>query len=180
MIKDFLIFLLVVFILVLFFNRDRFTNRELLEVRKYDTIYTTKQSIKYKKGNDIPFYIIDSVNTMVHDTIRIISDYSRIYAYNDTIKLDSNTFYIQDTITQNKIIGRKFEANLKEKTIYITKTIEPKVKNALYLGFMGEIREDKQLDGIGIGLMYKVKNKALIGFNYNSNKRYGASLYFKL
>lgn len=180
MIKDFLIFLLVVFILVLFFNRDKFTNRELLEVTKYDTIYTTKQSIKYKKGNDIPFYIIDSVRTEVHDTIRIISDYSRIYAYNDTIKLDSNTFYIQDTITQNKIIGRKFEANLKEKTIYITKTIEPKVKNALYLGFMGEIREDKQLDGIGIGLMYKVKEKALIGFNYNSNKRYGASLYFKL
>lgn len=180
MIKDFLIFLLVVFILVLFFNRDKFTNRELLEVTKYDTIYTTKQSIKYKKGNDIPFYIIDSVRTMVHDTIRLISDYSRIYSYNDTIKLDSNTFYIQDTITQNKIIGRKFEANLKEKTIYITKTIEPKVKNALYLGFMGEIREDKQLDGIGIGLMYKVKEKALIGFNYNSNKRYGASLYFKL
>lgn len=180
MIKDFLIFLLVVFILVLFFNRDKFTNRELLEVTKYDTIYTTKQSIKYKKGNDIPFYIIDSVRTMVHDTIRLISDYSRIYAYNDTIKLDSNTFYIQDTITQNKIIGRKFEANLKEKTIYITKTIEPKVKNALYLGFMGEIRDDKQLDGIGIGMMYRVKNKALIGFNYNSNKRYGASIYFKL
>jgi len=180
MIKDFLIFLLVVFILVLFFNRDKFTNRELLQVTKYDTIYTTKQSIKYKKGNDIPFYIIDSVRTEIHDTIRIISDYSRIYAYNDTIKLDSNTFYIQDTITQNKIIGRKFEANLKEKAIYITKTIEPKIKNALYLGFMGEIREDKQLDGIGIGMMYKVKEKALIGFNYNSNKRYGASIYFKL
>ena len=180
MIKDFLIFLLVVFILVLFFNRDKFTNRELLEVTKYDTIYTTKQSVKYKKGNDIPFYIIDSVRTEIHDTIRIISDYSRVYAYNDTIKLDSNTFYIQDTITQNKIIGRKFEANLKEKTIYITKTIEPKVKNALYLGFMGEIREDKQLEGIGIGMMYRVKNKALIGFNYNSNKRYSASIYFKL
>jgi hypothetical protein len=180
MIKDFLIFLLLLFILVLFFNRDKFTNRELLQVTKYDTIYTTKQSIKYKKGNDIPFYIIDSVQIPVHDTIRIISDYSRIYAYNDTIKLDSNTFYIQDTITQNKIIGRKFEANLKEKTIYITKTIEPKVKSSLYLGFMGEIREDKQLEGIGIGMMYKVKNKALIGFNYNSNKRFGASIYFKL
>jgi hypothetical protein len=180
MIKDFLIFLLVVFILVLFFNREKFTNRELLETIKYDTIYTTKQSIKYKKGNDIPFYIIDSVRTIVHDTIRIINDYNKIYAYNDTILMDSNTFYIRDTITQNKIIGRKFEANLKEKAIYITKTIQPKVKNALYLGFMGEIREDKQLEGIGIGMMYRVKNKALIGFNYNSNKRYGASIYFKL
>ena len=180
MIKDFLIFLLAFLIIIVYLNREKFTNRELLEITKYDPIYTTKQSVKYKKGNDIPFYIIDSVRTMVHDTIRIISDYSRIYAYNDTIKLDSNTFYIQDTITQNKIIGRKFEANLKEKTIYITKTIEPKVKNALYLGFMGEIREDKQLDGIGIGMMYKVKNKALLGFNYNSNKRYGASIYFKL
>jgi hypothetical protein len=45
---------------------------------------------------------------------------------------------------------------------------------------MGEIRQDNQLDGIGIGMMYKVKNKALIGLNYNSNKRFGASIYFKL
>lgn len=180
MIKDFLIFLLAFLIIIVYLNREKFTNRELLEIIKYDTIYTTKQSIRYKKGNDIPFYIIDSVRTEVHDTIRLISDYSRKYAYNDTIIMDSNTFYIQDTITQNKIIGRKFEANLKEKAIYITKTIEPKVKNALYLGFMGEIREDKQLDGIGIGMMYRVKNKALIGLNYNSNKRFGASIYFKL
>jgi len=180
MIKDFLIFLLAFLIIIVYLNREKFTNRELLEVTKYDTIYITKQSVKYKKGNDIPFYIIDSVRTEIHDTIRIINEYLQIKAYSDTIKLDSNTFYIQDTITQNKIIGRKFEANLKEKAIYITKTIEPKVKNALYLGFMGEIREDKQLDGIGIGMMYKVKNKALIGFNYNSNKRFGASLYFKL
>ena len=180
MIKDFLIYLLVIFILVLFLNRDKFTKSELLETIKYDTIYTTKQSVKYKKGNDIPFYIIDSVRTEIHDTIRIINEYLQIKAYNDTIRLDSNTFYIQDTITQNKIIGRKFEANLKEKAIYITKTIEPKVKNALYLGFMGEIRQDNQLDGISIGMMYKVKNKALIGLNYNSNKRFGASIYFKL
>lgn len=180
MIKDFLIYLLVIFILILFLNRDKFTKSELLETIKYDTIYSTKQSVKYKKGNDIPFYIIDSVRTEIHDTIRIINEYLQIKAYNDTIRLDSNTFYIQDTITQNKIIGRKFEANLKEKAIYITKTIEPKVKNALYLGFMGEIRQDNQLDGIGIGMMYKVKNKALIGLNYNSNKRFGASIYFKL
>ena len=180
MIKDFLIYLLVIFILILFLNRDKFTKSELLETIKYDTIYTTKQSVKYKKANDIPFYIIDSVRTEIHDTIRIINEYLQIKAYSDTIKLDSNTFYIQDTITQNNIIGRKFEANLKEKAIYITKTIEPKVKNALYLGFMGEIRQDNQLDGIGIGMMYKVKNKALIGLNYNSNKRFGASIYFKL
>jgi hypothetical protein len=180
MIKDFLIFLLAFLIIIVYLNRDKFTKSELLETIKYDTIYTTKQSVKYKKGNDIPFYIIDSVRTEIHDTIRIINEYLQIKAYNDTIRLDSNTFYIQDTITQNKVIGRKFEANLKEKAIYITKTIEPKVKNALYLGFMGEIRQDNQLDGIGIGMMYKVKNKALIGLNYNSNKRFGASIYFKL
>jgi hypothetical protein len=182
MIKNFLIFLLAFLIIIVYINREKFTNRELLETIKYDTIYTTKQSIKYKKGNDIPFYIIDSVRTEVHDTIRIINDYNRIYAYNDTILMDSNSFYIQDTITQNKIIGRKFEANIKEKAIYITKTIQPKVKNALYLGFMGEIREDKQLDGIGIGMMYKVKNKALIGFNLKNgqNVKYGFGFYLKL
>jgi len=47
---------------------------------------------------------------------------------------------------------------------------------------MGEIREDKQLDGIGIGMMYKVKNKALIGLNLKSgqNVKYGFGFYLKL
>ena len=90
MIKNFLIFLLAFLIIIVYLNREKFTNRELLETIKYDTIYSTKQSIKYKKGNDIPFYIIDSVHTEVHDTIRIINDYNKIYAYNDTILMDSN------------------------------------------------------------------------------------------
>lgn len=175
MIKNLLIFLLAFLIIIVYINREKFTNRELLETIKYDTIYTTKQSIKYKKGNDIPFYIIDSVRTEVHDTIRIINDYNRIYAYNDTILMDSNSFYIQDTITQNKIIGRKFEANIKEKAIYITKTIQP--KKELLIG--GEIRSFNNVLGASIGLGLKVPNKGLILINYGT-QGYSLGFYKKL
>jgi len=74
------------------------------------------------------------VHIPVHDTIQIISDYSRIYAYNDTINMDSSRFIINDTISQNRIIGRKFNASIAEKTITInnTKIIQP--KNAIYVG----------------------------------------------
>ncbi len=70
----------------------------------------TKVTTKWKQGKDIPYVIIatdtvhDSVQYTVHDTIRIVSDYMRTYAYSDTINLDSNTFVINDTISQNKYL----------------------------------------------------------------------------
>ena len=61
------------------------------------------------------------IRDTIYDTIRIINDYSQIKEYNDTIRMDSNTFYIHDTITKNKIIGRGFEATLREKNYIYNK-----------------------------------------------------------
>jgi hypothetical protein len=142
------------------------------------------------KGKDIPYVIIatdtvrDSVRFLVHDTVQILTDYMRIYAYSDTINVDSNTFVINDTISQNKIQSRGFEAKITEKTILTTITKTPKAKNTLYLGFRGDLSESNGLEVLSPGIVLNVKNKALMGLNVdlglNGQIRFGAGIYFKI
>ncbi len=180
MIKNFVIAVLLVVVILFLITNPTYKSSVIV---KTDTLYQQKTFTKYKKGSDIYSYIIktDSVFIPVHDTIKIVSDYSRVYSYLDTIRLDTNNVvFIQDTITQNKIIGRGFSANLSEKTIIQTRTITPKPKNALYLGVLADLRQDKSLQGVGIGLMLKVKDRALIGVGFDSNNFIRTSFYFKL
>jgi len=180
MIKNFVIAVLLVVVILFLITNPTYKSSVIV---KTDTLYQQKTFTKYKKGSDIYSYIIktDSVFIPVHDTIKIVSDYSRVYSYLDTIRLDTNNVvFIQDTITQNRIIGRGFSANLSEKTIIETRTITPKPKNALYLGLLADLRQDKSLQGVGIGLMLKVKDRALIGVGFDSNNFIRTSFYFKL
>lgn len=180
MIKNFVIAVLLVVVILFLITNPTYKSSVIV---KTDTLYQQKTFTKYKKGSDIYSYIIktDSVFIPVHDTIKIVSDYSRVYSYLDTIRLDTNNVvFIQDTITQNRIIGRGFSANLSEKTIIETRTITPKPKNALYLGVLADLRQDKSLQGVGIGLMLKVKDRAVIGLGFDSNNFIRTSFYFKL
>ena len=180
MIKNFVIAVLLVVVILFLITNPTYKSSVIV---KTDTLYQQKTFTKYKKGSDIYSYIIktDSVFIPVHDTIKIVSDYSRVYSYLDTIRLDTNNVvFIQDTITQNRIIGRGFSANLSEKTIIETRTITPKPKNALYLGVLADLRQDKSLQGVGIGLILKVKDRALIGLGFDSNNFIRTSFYFKL
>ena len=182
MIKNFVIAVLLVVVILFLITNPTYKSSVIVKI---DTLYQQKTFTKYKKGNDIYSYVIktDSVFIPVHDTIKIISDYSRVYSYLDTIRLDTNNVvFIQDTITQNRIIGRGFSANLSEKTIIETRTITPKPKNALYLGLLADLRQDKSLQGVGIGAMLKVKDRALIGLNLKTGQsvNYGFGFYLKL
>jgi hypothetical protein len=183
MIKNLVIAILLVVVALFLFSEPTYNKGSVTIVR--DTVYQQKTFTKYKKGNDIHSYTIltDSVLIPVHDTIKILSDYSRVYAYSDTIAIDTNNVvFIQDTISQNKILGRGFSAKLSEKTIIETRTITPKAKNALYLGITGDLRQDNSIDNVGIGAIYKIKNKALIAFNLKAGQsvKYGLGFYLKL
>jgi hypothetical protein len=183
MIKNLVIAILLVVVALFLLSDPSYKGSSVTIVR--DTVYQQKTFTKYKKGDSIPFVVLDTTYLIdqIHDTVKIISDYSRVYAYSDTIALDTNNIvYIQDTISQNKILGRGFSAKLSEKTIIETRTITPKVKNALYLGITSDLRQDKTIDNIGIGAIYKIKNRALIGFNLKTGQsvKYGVGFYLKL
>jgi hypothetical protein len=175
MTKNLLLIVLIAVVILLLFAAPEYKGN--ITTIKIDTIFNVKTLTKYKKGDSIPYVIIvqDSVQIPIHDTIRILNDYMQIKAYNDTIKLDSNSFYIQDTISQNKIIGRKFTANVKEKTIYITNTIKPKTE--LLIG--GGLSNFNNVLGASIGLGLKVPSKGLILLNYGT-QGYSVGFYKKL
>jgi len=186
-IKDYLIIIIAFFAMVWLYESCHSSNA-VVEYVNTDTVYQTKVTTKWKQGKDIPYVVIDSVHDSVHitlhDTIRILSDYMRTYAYSDTINVDSNTFVISDTISQNMIQSRKFEAKITEKTIFTTITKEAKAKNTLYLGFRGDLSPSNGLEVLSPGIVLNVKNKALIGLNVdlgiNRQIRYGLGVYFKI
>jgi hypothetical protein len=188
-IKDYLIIILCFFAMVWLYESCH-SSSAVIESVKTDTVYKTKVTTRWMKGKDIPYVIIatdtvhDSVQYTVHDTVRIMTDYMRTYAYSDTINVDSNTFVINDTISQNKIQSRGFEAKITEKTILTTITKAAKAKNSLYLGFRGDLSGSNGLEVLSPGIMLNAKNKALIGLNVNINKNfnigYSGSVYFKI
>jgi len=175
MTKNLLVIILIGVVIFLLMTQPDYNKNEI--VLKTDTIFNVKTLTKYKKGDSIPYVIIaqDTIQIPIHDTIRIINEYLQIKAYSDTIRIDSNAFYIQDTISQNKIIGRGFEAKLQEKTIYITKTIKPKTE--LLIG--GELRNFNNVLGASIGIGLKVPNKGLMLLNYGT-QGYSVGFYKKL
>ena len=180
MIKNLVIVILLVIIALFIFSEPVYKGATINIV--HDTVYQQKTFTKYRKGDSIPFVVLDTTYLIdqIHDTIKIISDYSRVYSYSDTIRIDTLGYaYIQDTISQNKIQGRSFKAEINEKTIYVTKTIIPKPKKEVYLGVIGDLRAFDNKLGLGLGLGYKTAKNGLFTINATTN-HYSLGYYKKL
>ena len=150
----------------------------------HDTLYIKTYRNRYIKGDSIPFVIIATDTTIIHDTAYILQDYNVSRAYSDTINQDSNIFVIDDTISQNRIKSRSFKSKITEKTIYVKEYYAEKAKYRLFYGIRGDFSPSNGLEVQSPGLMLSAKNKALIGLNLNINKNnnmsYSGSLYFKI
>ena len=157
------VIVLLVAVLIFFIASDaRYTKSAPTIVS--DTVYQQKTFTKFIKGNSIPFVILDTIYILdtIIDTITIVKDYNQVKVYSDTMRIDSIGYaYIQDTISQNKIQGRGFSANFNLPTITITKIIEPKSKNQLYLGFIGDLKHSNGQIGIGGSIALKTAKNTL-------------------
>lgn len=177
--KDIITAILIIAVLVLVLEPKKETKP--IVITKYDTIVEVKNIVKYKRGESIPFVVLDTIVKIdeVHDTIKI-SDYSRVYAYYDTLKLDSAQYvYVSDTISQNKILGRGYGGHFVEKTIRIetTKIMPPKF--AVYWGVLGDYREFDKKVGFGFGLAFKMPKNVLFTLGATTNQ-YSIGIYKKL
>jgi hypothetical protein len=178
--RDIITAILIIAVLVLVLEPKKETKP--IVITKYDTIVEVKNIVKYKRGESIPFVVLDTIVKIdeVHDTIRIMSDYNRIYAYYDTLKLDSAQYvYVSDTISQNKILGRGYGGHFVEKTIRIetTKIMPPKF--AVYWGVLGDYREFDKKVGFGFGLAFKMPKNGLFTLGATTNQ-YSLGIYKKL
>jgi hypothetical protein len=160
--KDIVIVLLTAVLIFFIGSEARYTKSEPVIIT--DTVYQEKTFTKFIKGNFIPFVVLDTIYIIdrVTDTITIVKDYNQVKVYSDTMRIDSIGYaYIQDTISQNKIQGRSFSANFNLPTITITKLIEPKSKNQLYLGFIGDLKHSNGQIGIGGSIALKTAKNTL-------------------
>ena len=176
--KD-IVITLVIAVLLIFIFRGKYNGNEPIIVTHTDTIYKHDITKKYIKGDSIPFVVLDIDTTTIHDTVRIVQDYSYVRAYSDTIKIDSSTFVINDTISQNKIKNRGFYADITQKTIKVETIRTIPSKNEFYWGVLGDLRRFDNKVGIGIGLGIKTAKKGLFTISATTNQ-YSIGYYARI
>lgn len=179
--RNILIVLLLIILAFFMFSNPKYIGDETITSVKVDTIYKHDTLVVYRQGKSIPFIILDTIYQIdqIRDTTYIVKDYLTTKAYSDTLRINTdNSVYIQDTISQNKIIGRSFIAHLTEKTIDKTTFIEQKPKNQFFVGLIGDLRRSDNMLGVGVGLNYKKQNESYI-LNLTTNQ-ISFGLYKKL
>jgi len=153
--------------------------KELLKVngKKYevikritDTTFITRTKTRYVKGADIFHETIvertKEVPTYTKvDTQIILRDYQSKIVYKDRLVLENGlgTIDVTDTISKNKIIGRKWNAQIKEKTITNTTIVKELPKLQVFAGLGGVAGNGLILAGPKLTLKTKKDNLYNVG-----------------
>jgi hypothetical protein len=148
-------------------------NYELLK-HKIDTVIVEHTKVQYVKGKDIYHETIVEKEKRIEvpvytkgDTIRIVQSYNQKVLYKDKLVLDNNlgTIELTDTLYQNKILGRKWNAQIKERTITDTKIVKELPKNQVYVGVNGALDKVNFGNSIGGGVLLKTKTDKIYQLN---------------
>jgi hypothetical protein len=129
--------------------------------RKVDTVFVPKDTIVYKPGKTIykekTIYLPISPNV---DSLSIIKNYYSANVYRDTLHLSENMGYVNvtDTISQNKIKGRVWEANIKQKTIHETTIVKELARTQVYIGGTVGFDTTNPVNFVGPTIMLKTKS----------------------
>ena len=144
---------------------------KVVEIKR-DTVYITKDTIVYKP---ILSAKIDTLYLPKYiDTNKVINDFYTIKTYSDTTLFDSSRIVINDSVTQNKIFGRKIDLSLKSRIITDSIFLAPKNKLNIYLG--PNINPFNQSIGIQSNFQY---GKFNINAGWNKNIIIGVGIKIK-
>ena len=128
-----------------------------------DTVEVVKTKVVTKKGEDIYHETIvekEVIIPAVIDTAALLKDYYSKVLYKDTLILPDSlgTVDVTDTISQNKIFGRTFNANVKQRTIKETLIVKELPKTQVYYGFTGGFNKVDVVANLGAGVLIKSKS----------------------
>ena len=169
---------------------------ELLK-HEIDTIEVVKTKVVTKKGEDIYHETIVEKEVRVPvnvDTNAILKEYYTKVLYKDVLVLPDSlgTVAVTDTISQNKIFGRTFNANVKQRVIKETTIVKELPKNQVYFGFGGQFNKVDFIGGLSTGVILKTKkdkiyqvnlgvtNSTIDGTNGEFKPYVGAGVYWKI
>jgi hypothetical protein len=181
--KNIAIAVLVVIVLLEFFNpfgnmpgRTIRIDGKKYEVIKHtvDTIDVIKTKVVTKKGEDIYHETIkEVVIPTIVDTTAILQNYYSKVVYKDLLVLPDSlgTVAVTDTITQNKIAFRTFDAKVKQRTIKETTIVKELPKTQVFVGFNGGFNKKDVISNVGAGIVVKTKKEKLyqIGIGVTNN-----------
>jgi hypothetical protein len=170
--KNIAIAALVIYILLQWFNpggvmpggRTIRIDGKKYEVIKHeiDTVDIVKTKVVTKKGEDIYHETIvekEVIIPAVIDTAALLKDYYSKVLYKDTLVLPDSlgTVSVIDTITQNKILGRTFNASVKQRTIKETMIVKELPKTKLFYGLEGGFNKADFVSSVGAGVLINTK-----------------------
>ena len=128
-----------------------------------DTVEVVKTKVVTKKGEDIYHETIvekEVIIPTIIDTAALLKDYYSKILYKDVLVLPDSlgTVDVTDTISQNKIFGRTFNANVKQRTIKETLIVKELPKTQVYYGFTGGFNKVDVVANLGAGVLIKSKS----------------------
>ena len=145
----------------------------------HDTTEITKTNTKWKKGEDIfhETIIHDTTIQLINvDTAALLYDYFAKNIYNDTLRLPDSLGYVflTDTITKNKIEGRKFIAKVKERVITNTTIVKELPKTKMFYGLEGGFNKADVISHLGMGVLINTKSDKIYHLGLGVANRTGA------
>lgn len=162
-----------------------------------DTVDIIKTKIVTKKGDDIYHEVIVEKEVKIPtviDTAALLKDYYSKVLYKDTLKLegDLGTIALIDTISQNKILGRIWDAKIRERIIKEELIVKEPAKNQVFYGLNAGFNKEDYVSAIGAGIILKTKkdkiyqlgvgvnNRTTDGTNGSFSPYVGAGVYWKI
>lgn len=185
--KNIAIAALVIVILLEYFNpggkmpgRTIRIDGQKYEVIKHeiDTVEVEKKVVVTKKGADIVHDVIvhDTAVKLVNvDTVALLHDYLAKVIYKDTLRLPDSLGIVAltDTITRNRILGRTFDAKVKQREIKETLIVKELPKTQVYYGLNGGFNKTDVVSNIGAGLIVKTKGDKIYQLGLGVSNKVG-------
>ena len=183
--KNIVIAALIIFVLLEWFNpggvmpgKKVFIAGKAYEVIKHDidTIDIVKTKVVTKKGEDIYHETIvekQVVIPAVIDTMALLKDYYSKVLYKDTLTLPDSlgTVSLIDTISQNKILGRTFNASVKQRTIKETMIVKELPKTKVFYGLEGGFNKADFVSSVGAGVLINTKKDKIYQLGLGVNNK---------
>jgi hypothetical protein len=170
--KNIAIAALIIYILLQWFNpggvmpggRTIRIEGKKYEVIKHeiDTVDVIKTKVVTKKGDDIYHETIVEKEVLIPaviDTAALLKDYYSKVLYKDVLVLPDSlgTVAVTDTISQNRILGRTFNANVKQRTIKETTIVKELPKTKVFYGLEGGFNKADFVSSVGAGVLINTK-----------------------
>ena len=184
--KNIAIAALIIYVLLQWFNpggvmpggRTIRIDGKKYEVIKHeiDTVDIIKTKVVTKKGEDIYHEVIvekEVIIPTIIDTAALLKDYYSKVLYKDVLVLPDSlgTVAVTDTISQNRILGRTFNASVKQRTIKETTIVKEPARNQVYYGLNAGFNKEDYVSAIGAGLILKTKKDKIYNLNIGVNNR---------